>query len=183
MDSTRRRFVSSMAYAAVLAHLGARARAEEAFEVAHSDEEWLTLLGKNRFDFRGVLELRHCELYREFLGDDGQRIELCCSAGCIPQHADLLDPRNHFSEQLQPFAGNRGEIEKQAGDIPARFRQAGGKPARDRIDLQICCDDRDPCRGRSRRIDRQHRDGNDHVDVALDELGGRFACCFGSIPS
>ncbi|HWN37835.1 MAG TPA: peptide-methionine (R)-S-oxide reductase MsrB [Gammaproteobacteria bacterium] len=50
MDSTRRRFVSSMAYAAVLAHLGARARAEEAFEVAHSDEEWLTLLGKNRFE-------------------------------------------------------------------------------------------------------------------------------------
>jgi peptide-methionine (R)-S-oxide reductase len=39
-----------MAYAAVLAHLGARARAEEAFEVAHSDEEWLTLLGKNRFE-------------------------------------------------------------------------------------------------------------------------------------
>jgi peptide-methionine (R)-S-oxide reductase len=39
-----------MAYAAVLAHLGARARAEEAFGVAHSDEEWLTLLGKNRFE-------------------------------------------------------------------------------------------------------------------------------------
>ena len=50
MDRTRRKFVGSMACAAALGSLVAAARAEEVFAVARSDEEWLALLGRNRFE-------------------------------------------------------------------------------------------------------------------------------------
>ena len=50
MDATRRRFVGSITMAAAFGSLIATARSQEVFEVAHSDEEWLTLLGGNRFE-------------------------------------------------------------------------------------------------------------------------------------
>ena len=50
MDPARRSFVSSLATAVALGSLVATARPEEVFEVAHSDDEWLALLGRTRFE-------------------------------------------------------------------------------------------------------------------------------------
>lgn len=50
MDSTRRRLVGSLAWLAAVGPFAVPARAAEAFEVIHSDEEWLALLGRNRFE-------------------------------------------------------------------------------------------------------------------------------------
>ena len=50
MDATRRRLVGSLASLAVAGPFEVPARADEAFEVVHSDEEWLALLGRNRFE-------------------------------------------------------------------------------------------------------------------------------------
>ena len=50
MHETRRKLLGSMAFAAALGAVGVRARAAETFEVARSDEEWLALLGRNRFE-------------------------------------------------------------------------------------------------------------------------------------
>ena len=79
MDPTRRRFLGSMACAAVLGSLGAAVRAEEVFEVAHSDEEWLTLLGKNRFEV-----LRRSATERPFTSrlNDEHRSGVFQCAGC-----------------------------------------------------------------------------------------------------
>ena len=50
MDTTRRRFIGSTALAVALGSLASIARSGDVFEVTHSDEEWLALLGKNRFE-------------------------------------------------------------------------------------------------------------------------------------
>jgi peptide-methionine (R)-S-oxide reductase len=50
MDATRRRLVGSLVSVPVLDSFGVAARAADVFEVAHSDEEWLALLGRNRFE-------------------------------------------------------------------------------------------------------------------------------------
>ena len=49
MYATRRRLLGSMACVAVSGAVGIRLRAAEALEVVRSDEEWLALLGRNRF--------------------------------------------------------------------------------------------------------------------------------------
>jgi peptide-methionine (R)-S-oxide reductase len=49
MDATRRSLVRAAASLTVLASLGIGARADEAFEVAHTDEEWRKLLTPNQF--------------------------------------------------------------------------------------------------------------------------------------
>ena len=49
MDATRRGFMGSVASMAILGSLGIPARADEAFEVAHSEQEWRRLLTPNQF--------------------------------------------------------------------------------------------------------------------------------------
>ena len=50
MDATRRKLVGSMAFVAAFGPSGFPVRAAETFEVARSDEDWLALLGRNRFE-------------------------------------------------------------------------------------------------------------------------------------
>jgi len=79
MDATRRRLVSSMAFATALGSLASTASAEEVFEVTHSDEEWLTLLGRNRFEVlrRAATERPHTSS----LNDEHRNGTFHC-AGC-----------------------------------------------------------------------------------------------------
>ena len=79
MDPTRRRFVGSMAFVAALGSLVATARSEEVFEVAHSDDEWLALLGRNRFEV-----LRHSATERPYTSslNDEHRNGVFQCAGC-----------------------------------------------------------------------------------------------------
>jgi len=79
MDSTRRRFVGSIAAVAAFGSLAARARAAEAFEVTRSDEEWLAALGRNRFEV-----LRRSATERPYTSplNDEHRKGLFHCAGC-----------------------------------------------------------------------------------------------------
>jgi peptide-methionine (R)-S-oxide reductase len=79
MDATRRRIVGSMTLAAALGSLPALTRAGQAFEVTHSDEEWLALLGRNRYE---VLRRSATERpYTSSLNDEHRRGTFHC-AGC-----------------------------------------------------------------------------------------------------
>jgi peptide-methionine (R)-S-oxide reductase len=79
MDATRRRIVGAMSLAATLGPLAAAARAEETFEVTHSDAEWLALLGRNRYE---VLRRSATERpYTSSLNDEHRHGTFHC-AGC-----------------------------------------------------------------------------------------------------
>ena len=47
---TRRRLIAGLLSAAAFRYAARPARAAESFEITHSDEEWLALLGRNRFE-------------------------------------------------------------------------------------------------------------------------------------
>ena len=108
MDPTRRRFVSSMACAAALGSLGATTRAEEVFEVAHSDEEWLTLLGKNRFEV-----LRRSATERPYTSrlNDEHRTGVFQCAGCkLPLFSSAVkfDSRTGWPSFWEPLDNDVG---------------------------------------------------------------------------
>ena len=112
MDPTRRRFVSSMACAAALGSLGATARAEEVFEVVHSDEEWLALLGKTRFE---VLRRSATERpYTSRLNDEHRNGVFQC-AGCkLPLFSSVVkfDSRTGWPSFWEPVEGEAVETER-----------------------------------------------------------------------
>src|SRR5262245_58103766 len=102
MKPTRRRFVSSMAFAAAFASLIATARAEEVFEVVRSDEEWLTLLGRNRFE---VLRRSATERPYTSLLNDEHRSGMFRCAGCeLPLFSSAVkfDSRTGWPSFWQP---------------------------------------------------------------------------------
>jgi peptide-methionine (R)-S-oxide reductase len=79
MDTSRRRLVGSIGLVAVFGSLAAPADAVEIFEVTRSDDEWLTLLGRNRF---AVLRRSATERpYTSPLNDEHRKGVFEC-AGC-----------------------------------------------------------------------------------------------------
>ena len=79
MYATRRKLIGAMALFGALGAAGVRARAAETFEVVRSDEEWLALLGRNRF---AVLRQDATERpYTSPLNDEHRRGVFRC-AGC-----------------------------------------------------------------------------------------------------
>ena len=103
MDPTRRRFVSSMAWAAALGSLAAAARADEGFEVMHSDEEWLALLGRNRFE---VLRRAATERpYTSRLNDEHRSGVFQCAACGLPlfSSAAKFDSRTGWPSFSKPL--------------------------------------------------------------------------------
>ena len=112
MHSTRRSFVSSMACAAAFGSLGAAARAEEVFEVVRSDEEWLTLLGKNRFEV-----LRRSATERPYTSrlNDEHRSGMFQCAGCkLPLFSSAVKFDSHtgwpsFREPLDKAVGTTAD--------------------------------------------------------------------------
>ena len=79
MDAARRRLIGSLGSVAPFAWWVVRARADESFEVMRSDEDWLTLLGSNRFQ---VLRRSATERpYTSSLNDEHREGVFHC-AGC-----------------------------------------------------------------------------------------------------
>jgi peptide-methionine (R)-S-oxide reductase len=76
MDRTRRRFVGTVA---IIGALGRRLARADPFEVTHTDDEWLALLGRNRFEV-----LRHSATERPFTSplDKEHRKGVFRCAGC-----------------------------------------------------------------------------------------------------
>jgi peptide-methionine (R)-S-oxide reductase len=78
MDATRRKLAGSAVFMAAVGTLGTHAA--ESFEVGHSDQEWLALLGKNRF---AVLRRSATERpYTSPLNDEHRKGVFHC-AGCM----------------------------------------------------------------------------------------------------
>ena len=103
MHETRRKLLGSMAFAAALGGIGVRARAAETFEVVRSDEEWLALLGRNRFEV-----LRRDATERPFTsplnGEHREGVFRC--AGCdldLFSSATKFDSRTGWPSFWQPL--------------------------------------------------------------------------------
>src|SRR5687768_9636815 len=79
MDATRRRLAGSMALMAAFGPVAGSARAAEVFAVTRSDEEWLALLGRNRF---GVLRRSATERPHTSRLNDEHRTGVFHCAGC-----------------------------------------------------------------------------------------------------
>jgi peptide-methionine (R)-S-oxide reductase len=103
MDATRRRLVGSIAIVAAIGPIGVPARAAENFEVTRSDEEWLALLGRNRFE---VLRREATERpYTSALNDEHRRGVFRC-AGCdldLFSSATKFDSRTGWPSFWQPL--------------------------------------------------------------------------------
>ena len=105
MDPTRRQLVGSMVSVAALGSIAVPIRAAETFEVTRSDEEWLALLGRNRFE---VLRREATERpYTSALNDERRRGVFRC-AGCdldLFSSATKFDSRTGWPSFWQPLDG------------------------------------------------------------------------------
>jgi peptide-methionine (R)-S-oxide reductase len=103
MYATRRRLLGSLASVAAFGASGVRLGAAEAFEVVRSDEQWLALLGRNRF---AVLRQDATERpYTSPLNDEHRRGVFRC-AGCdleLFSSAAKFDSRTGWPSFWQPL--------------------------------------------------------------------------------
>ena len=104
MDAMRRRLIASMVLVPAFGSLAVAARAAEVFEVTRSDEEWLTLLGRNRFEVlrRSATERPHTSPLNE---EHRKGIFRC--AGCdldLFSFASKFDSGTGWPSFWQPLA-------------------------------------------------------------------------------
>ena len=89
----------------------------------------------------------------------------------IHQQTDYPSLRNQLRQQLDLLGHQLAFHECHAREIAARPGETGDQPGHDRIAAGE--DDRDRrCRGFRRECRRGGAGGEDHVDVAADEVGG-----------
>jgi peptide-methionine (R)-S-oxide reductase len=103
MQTTRRRLLGSLAFTWAFGAVGVRVRAAPAFEVVRSDEEWLALLGRNRFAV-----LRQSATERPFTSplNDEHRDGVFRCAGCeleLFSSAAKFDSRTGWPSFWQPL--------------------------------------------------------------------------------
>src|SRR3977135_2739509 len=120
----------------------------------------------------GTSDLEHLELDAELPSGRLDRCQLPRPGRWIPQHGDAASFRNRFLDQLQPFAGQTGLIEKAPRYVPTGLREAADEPGLNGVALQVDRHDR----GRARRIFRGQESGRadrkQQVNLSLDEVRG-----------
>jgi peptide-methionine (R)-S-oxide reductase len=128
MDATRRSVIGSMAFLAG-SSLALRVRPDEAFEVTHSDGEWLALLGRDRFE---VLRRSATERpYTSALNDEHSKGVFHC-AGCdlaLFSSATKFDSRTGWPSFRQPLDNAVGTtIDRSLGMVrtAVHCRRCGG---------------------------------------------------------
>jgi peptide-methionine (R)-S-oxide reductase len=129
MYASRRSLLGSLALAGTLGAIGVRLRAAEAFEVVRSDDEWLAMLGRNRFE---VLRRDATERpYTSPLNDEHRRGVFRC-AGCsleLFSSAAKFDSRTGWPSFWQPLEGSVATtIDRGAGMVrtAVHCRRCGG---------------------------------------------------------
>ena len=103
-------------------------------------------------------------LHRRELGGAGRR---------IPEHHDVQQRRQRLLQELQPFHAEVGKVREHAGDVAAGSGKARHEPAADRIALEIVRDNGQRRGGGLGGGDGRGAYGQDDVDLAVDEAGGK----------
>ena len=83
--------------------------------------------------FHGSSDFEDAELHHRRLRGGFHGAKLMRTGRRVRQDQDAPGRGRDLADQLQPFSGQVGQIEKQAGDVPARPSDARREAALDRI--------------------------------------------------
>src|SRR5437879_7179314 len=96
----------------------------------------------------------------------------------IPQHGDATSVGNRLSNQLQPFVGQTGLIEKAPRNVPSGLSEAANEPGLNGVALQVERHNRDRARCILRGPHGRRTDRKQHVHLLLDEVSSETRECF-----
>jgi hypothetical protein len=130
----------------------------------------LRLRVEHRVDLVRIAEGQDLNTDRHRLRRRLDRRQLRLAGVRIPQHVDAPQPGCDLANQLQPFGGQAGKVEKHPREVAIRPGQAGDKAARDRVGFEVQRHDGDVVGRGLRRPDRDGAHRHQDVDLEPDKL-------------